>query len=50
MVWKQRKVWVYDIKRAFWIFKNACFENELTKQIEKVTVENGFDAKALLPI
>jgi hypothetical protein len=25
-----------------------AFENELTKQIEKVTVENGFDAKALL--
>ena len=29
--------------------KMLAFENELTKQIEKVTVENGFDAKALLP-
>ena len=29
--------------------KMLAFENELTQQIEKVTIENGFNAKALLP-
>lgn len=29
--------------------KMLAFENEITSQIKKVTVENGFDAKLLLP-
>jgi hypothetical protein len=49
-------LWSHETKKSLSLWhqksilniQNACFENALTKQIEKVTVENGFDAKALL--